>query len=432
MTIRIRIPMSFAMALFLSAATACFGASEKELLRKIDAIKNHPEYYWGEGQSADASKARERAKSDLAGQVQVLIQSSFDSWTEERGGHVSELVKENIRSFSSVALRGLREYVYKKGKEHVVFAYVDRRSVQEGFELRKSKIKELVRHGETLEQAGGIGPCLKNTYWAYLLSLTYPDSISYRFEGEARPTSDMPSALSNRMQSLLRSIVVTPNTVYRDGAVLMVPLRFSCHNQPIQALSFSYYSGSHTEHFKVPIEGSLEIPLYSIPSEAGFALTLTIEYQYESGMSQIPEVEQVYQFLSKSEGFNPFPENKKTVRIHPNSDEMPPPDPPPSDLPPTPAVIESLTACSNTQELLKQLNHYKRSGDLAVGKRSDFLSPEGCTVILVDKQQVFAYLQFVEGQFYDIGSKQLYSGTFSGKRQLWVRDLSALGDFNKQ
>ncbi len=428
MAIRIRIIMGLAVALFLSAAVACFGAPEKELLRKIDAIKNNPEYYWGEGQNADASKARERAKSDLASQVQVLIQSSFDSWAEERGGDVSELVKENIHSFSSVALRGLREYAYKEGKEHVVFAYVDRRSVQEGFELLKSRIKELVRHGETLEQEGCIGPCLRNTYWAYLLSLTYPDSISYRFEGEAQHTSDMPSALSNRLQSLLRAIVVTPNTVYRDGTVLMVPLRFSYHNQPIQALSFSYYSGSHTEYFRVPTEGSVEIPLYSIPSETGFALTLMVEFQYEAGMSQIPEVEEVYNFLAKVEGFNPFPENKKTVRIHPNPDQMSPPDPPSPELPPTSAVIESLMTCTNTQELLKQLNHYRTSGDLAVGKRSDFLSPDGCYVIVVDKQQVFACLQFVEGQFYDIRSKQPYSGTFSGKRQIWIRDLSALGD----
>lgn len=428
MTIRIRIIMGLAITVFLSAATVCFGASEKELLRKIDAIKNHPEYYWGEGQNADASKARERAKSDLASQVQVLIQSSFDSWTEERGGHVSELVKENIRSFSSVALRGLREYAYKKGREHVVFAYVDRRSVQEGFELLKSKIKELVRRGETLEQEGCIGPCLKNTYWAYLLSLTYPDSISYRFEREARPTSDMPSALSNRMQSLLRSIVVTPNMVYRDGPVLMVPLRFSYRNQPIRALSFSYYSGSHTEYFRVPPEGSVEIPLYSIPSETGCSLTLMVEFQYEAEMSQIPEVEEVYQFLSRAEGFNPFPENKKTVRIHPNPDEPPPPDPAHLVLPPTPAVIESLMTCTNTQELLKKLQRCRNKGDLAVGKRSDFLSPEGCTVILVDRQQVFAYLQFTEGQFYDMRSKQLYSETLSGKRQIWVRDLSALGD----
>jgi hypothetical protein len=288
MAIRICIIMGLAGTVFLSVFTVCFGASEKELLRKIEAIKNHPEYYWGEGQNVDASKARERAKSDLAGQVQVIIQSSFDSWVEERGGDVSELVKENIHAFSSVALRGLRECTYKKGREHLVFVYVDRRSVQEGFELRKSKIKELVRHGETLEQEGCIGPCLKNTYWAYLLSLTYPDSISYRFEGEARHTSDMPSALSNRMQSLLRSIVVTPNTVYRDGPVLMVPLRFCYHNQPIQALSFSYYSGSHTEYFRVPTEGSVEIPLYSIPSETGFALTLMVEFQYEAMKCLLP------------------------------------------------------------------------------------------------------------------------------------------------
>ena len=178
----------------------------------------------------------------------------------------------------------------------------------------------------------------------------------------------------------------------------------------------------------IVLAGSVEIPLYNIPSETGYALTLMIEFQYKNTMSQIPEVEEVYQFLSKAEGFNPFPENKKTVRIHPNSDQTPPPAPPPLELPPTSAVIESLMHCTNTQELLQKLQWYQKKGDLSVGKRSHFLSPEGCYVIIADKRKIFAYLQFVDGQFYDVPSKQLYSGTFSGKRQLWVRDLSALGD----
>ena len=76
MRIRIRIIMGLAITVFFSVATVCFGASEKELLRKIDAIKNHPAYYWGEGQNADASKARERAKSDLSKQVYDVIQVS--------------------------------------------------------------------------------------------------------------------------------------------------------------------------------------------------------------------------------------------------------------------------------------------------------------------------------------------------------------------
>ncbi|RKY72344.1 MAG: hypothetical protein DRP97_00800 [Candidatus Latescibacterota bacterium] len=64
MRIRIRIIMGLAITVFFSVATVCFGASEKELLRKIDAIKNDPVKLLGRRtecryvQSADARKER--------------------------------------------------------------------------------------------------------------------------------------------------------------------------------------------------------------------------------------------------------------------------------------------------------------------------------------------------------------------------------------
>ena len=117
MSVRYFVPLGLATALFLGMVTGCFRAPKNEVLQKIDAIKDHSTYYWGEGRDTDGSKARERAKSHLANQIEVSIQSTFDVWARElqtgKEDHLSELVKESIHSFSSVYLRGLREYAYK-------------------------------------------------------------------------------------------------------------------------------------------------------------------------------------------------------------------------------------------------------------------------------------------------------------------------------
>ena len=419
MSVRICVPLGLATALFLGAVTASLGASKKEVLQKIEKIKNTPTYYWGEGQDKDASKAREQAKGHLANQIQVSIQSTFEGVQEEQGDRVSESAKAIIRSFSSVVLSGLQEYQYEAGKEHVVFVYVDREDVQKGFELRKSKIKALVREGERLERDGRIGPSLRTYYWAYLLSRTYPEPIPYRFEGEDRTITDMPSALSNRIQSVLRDLVVTVDIghIYEDGSVLMIPLHFAYHEEPINDLSFGYYSGSAMEYVKVPPGGSIEIPLFSFPSDSSFTLALNIEYRYASAMSQVPEVAEVDQFL----GAIPF-SNRKTLQIDRSGGEI---VPPPSPL------IESLMTLTRTQELLERLSRYQASGELAVGRKDDFRPPEGCYVIVVDEQKVFGYLRFEGGLFYDLRSKKRVlslSEKFSGKTQIWIRDLSTSGD----
>ena len=83
-----------------------------------------------------------------------------------------------------------------------------------------------------------------------------------------------------------------------------------------------------------------------------------------------------------------------------------------------------------TPELLEQLSRYRASGELVVGRRSDFRPPEGCYVIVADEQKVLGTLQFAGGLFYDLHSGKRVlslSERFSGKTQIWIRDLSALG-----
>ena len=66
-----------------------------------------------------------------------------------------------------------------------------------------------------------------------------------------------------------------------------------------------------------------------------------------------------------------------------------------------------------------------------IGNREDFLSPEGCYVAVADTEKVVGYFRFVGGWFYDLGSERQYlrlSEAFSGKRQIWMFDLTALGD----
>ena len=95
------------------------------------------------------------------------------------------------------------------------------------------------------------------------------------------------------------------------------------------------------------------------------------------------------------------------------------------------ALIESLMRCTRTQDLLEQLHRHEASGDLAVGNREDFHSPEGCYVAVADTEQVVAYLQFAGGRFYDLRSKRevrSLSEVFSGKTQIWMLDLSTLED----
>lgn len=90
-------------------------------------------------------------------------------------------------------------------------------------------------------------------------------------------------------------------------------------------------------------------------------------------------------------------------------------------------LMMELSEIYDTGVLMQRLNDYKQNMQLAVGNKSDFESPEGCYVFVVDKEHVNEVFQFVGNAYHSLRSNETLGNLkekYSGKTSIWVRDLS--------
>jgi len=91
------------------------------------------------------------------------------------------------------------------------------------------------------------------------------------------------------------------------------------------------------------------------------------------------------------------------------------------------ALMMELSEIVDTGVLMQRLNGYKQTMQLAVGKKSDFESVEGCYVFVVDQDHVNEVFQFAGNAYHSLRSDETLSDLkekYSGKTSVWVRDLS--------
>ena len=253
-------------------------------------------YYEGTGEAETLEKAKELALADLSRNIETFIFSLFQTTQEEKDLTITEdYVKSQIKTYSSICLRNVEFHNSKKKKTWVVRARVLRSEVKRVFEERKINIRTMLKSAIRAELSGDISTALKNYYWSYILSFSYPDTIivslpPYHVKGNAR------TLLVDKINNIFKGIRWEIYKSYVDGEDFVVILNFYYKENPITDMQFYYYNGSEQDWGQV-INGKAYLVLNGDFSGTSRNVCLEVEYKFESEMPQNKDVQFIYNAL---------------------------------------------------------------------------------------------------------------------------------------
>ncbi|MBO8131720.1 MAG: PKD domain-containing protein [Candidatus Marinimicrobia bacterium] len=253
-------------------------------------------YYEGTGEAETLEKAKELALADLSRNIETFIFSLFQTTQEEKNLTITEdYVKSQIKTYSSICLRNVEFHNSKKKKTWVVRARVLKSEVKRVFEERKINIRTMLKSAIHSELSGDISTALKNYYWSYILSFSYPDTIivslpPYNVKGNAR------TLLVDKINNIFKGIRWEIYKSYVDGEDFVVILNFYYRENPIIDMQFYYYNGSEQDWGQV-VNGKAYLVLNGDFSGISRKVCLEVEYKFESEMPQNKDVQFIYNAL---------------------------------------------------------------------------------------------------------------------------------------
>lgn len=446
-------------------------------------LKNDSLFLWGEAVSNDRAEARQRAEVNLLSKIQVSINSSFmDMVSESQSGDsvsIKAKTRSQISNYTGMYLKGLKRIYIKKDNTWTVLVFIHKDSLRKSFKYRRDKITHYARNGIVAVKKGDLENGLKYLYWGYLLSRNYPDEmkiVCLTGGKSVRPRI----AFQSKVSSILDNIKITARECYKDGSVIMAPLKFEYNGKPITKSYFNYYSGVGTDYAVIE-NGKIDIPIYDDPVSDSRKLTLNFEYEYFNEMSIDPEVKALHKFYKDVNFVNQktvtiiFPWNKDTLSqkddtllvssdslqsnksqgdtTQPDSankiidtannrgsaDSLKDASADSINNQPKPVSekvakkIESKTEAmqilienkNDTHRFLQLLVQYKKLGKLSFGKRDDFAELSDIFVAIIDNKSVCNILLFTGKNYIDVESKIRYKDLkpkFKGKRLIWIKE----------
>ncbi|MEA1981288.1 MAG: hypothetical protein U9N54_09980, partial [candidate division Zixibacteria bacterium] len=316
-------------------------------------------------------------------------------------------------------------------------SYINNEDLKKSFDKRKNQILDYVKLGISAEKDGRIGDALKNYYWGYLLSYTYPDTIHLKFNDVI--SYEPLIALSDRINQVIQNISIKSDTVYQDGDVVVAELIFKYENQPINGLVFSYYSGIGMDYGQV-WEGKAVLPIYDEPTISERSLALMIEYYSESEMGENSELAHLHKIYFERVNSNSietllkFPWLKKNKPIEKPSERITIPQDsiktPILEKKPKveyPSYMKVLSRLTDVEDFLRIIAQYEELGQIQFGKKENLTELGDRYVAIFDEAKVWGIYKFENDIYTEITSGQIIDNIsieFKGKRQIWIKDIN--------
>jgi hypothetical protein len=385
-----------------------------------EMIRRSPRYIWGEGINQDKNKAIEEADFDLISKIQVDISVSFKRRIEESKNGLLDVTSEEKNRFTGLYIYGLERLYFKTEKEHRVFSYILKDSLEKSFERKKGKILDIIKSAQIAESEFRIGETLRNFYWAFLLTHTYPYMLSL---DSTNISIDPLIYISGQIRRVIDDINVQALNCRSQGPVIIAPLKFSYQGKSVKSLQFSYCTGQGANCGFVQDSNIEEIELYEKPRAPTMPLALTIEYAYSNEMRLDNEIKCLYNVF-KEKTFEAI----KSVRLNfpwldkeiPVKEEKIKPEK-------WPRVVNVIASCETRKELFQALRGYLRNNKISVATRwEDLVGPgEKVYCVLFDEKSAVATLCFSGSNFKDVKSfKEIPDlREYSGKKIAWFKEV---------
>ncbi|MDP8240103.1 MAG: hypothetical protein P9X24_13520 [Candidatus Hatepunaea meridiana] len=427
--------LTFLLSFILISPT---NASDLHDTIKEREIRGSEEYHFGEGRGVDETSAREAADKDLISKIHVSISSEHSSRVTEvatgDASNITDIFSTAHSSYSGLYLRGLEHLSFKEdnGCRAVSFIQVD--SLEASYKAQEQKILDMIDRAHTAVAELRIGDALKEYYWAFLVSHTYPYTI--RIDQSKDTGCDPKGYITSEIRSIIKRITIDSKDCYREADVIMAPLQFYYQGQAVRNLRFTYYDGEGRPDGFIENGVVDPLPLYNQPTSRYAPQSLCIEYAYANEMRLDPEIKALYEifksktFIADKSVRLKFPwipgediAVNKTVKKEP-SIRKPPEIKTKHEWSRTVRVLADAKSC---KDLFRAMEDYVNLRRIRIGTGWKDVAEKGRQIFCVvyDADGVSATLYFDGRIFKDVKTGAAYTElgeAFGGKRIAWFSE----------
>lgn len=277
-----------------------------------EAVKNNPNFIYGEGWGTSVAEADKKALNDLISKISVHVAGTTthnESETSNKDGIDSKSQFQSaITTYSQATLNNTEKVIIKNEPDAHVGRWIKRSEINKIFESRKAKIKDYVSSAIKAESQGKIDVALKDYYWALSLvkSLQNPNEVYYETEDDGNVL--LVSWIPHQMNEIFSNLDAA--VTKRDGDE--VELMISYKGIPVNSIDYAYFDGRDWSNIYSAKDGVGVLEL--APGNQSSNYQMRFEYEYR-GEAQIDrEVESVLQAISGTPMRNAYMSIRSNVR----------------------------------------------------------------------------------------------------------------------
>lgn len=273
------------MSLLLFSVRVSGKAANDPRRQRAEAILGNKSYYSGVGYGENADEARRQSIENLCRNISMTVSSSTES--EDTEDSESFTSRAGISTF--VTLNNAESYdVNTTPGQWEIITYIEKQQVASDMELRKDRIRSLVRQGLDLEKRLEIASALKYFNWAYAMSRTFTTPVMLEIDGINHDAKTWLMAHINNIFSNLEFSLASTDHQPNDLDPYVVYLQVNYLGQPVADLDFSYVNNGNRikdQHVK---NGRATITFERIPADH---IDLSVYYKYDNEAKQFDPVE---------------------------------------------------------------------------------------------------------------------------------------------
>ena len=352
-------------------------------------------YYIGVGVERNLDNARSSALNALSQEIQVLISSSFENRTAETNARLDQTTVSRVVTRSITELKDVKERMITTPQGfYRVVKYLPKSAVKRMFELRRSRILELI------------------AIRALLLGRLYPDTLGFSMrldEGSALHFKNLEMGIRNIFERLFRGLTFKPERAIDDEAIVW-EYKVTLDNRPVAALHYEYYDAMGQTEADVKDGKTRMTFFYSKEESREREVILAIEYRYADEMD---ELTRAADSLMQAAALP----NKISI-ILPVADRAKP-------TISLPLELRLVLDVGNSFEAVRsRLDSLVRKSRIVLGSAGEFESLEGLYGLILGPEGVIGLVQYKGKRTLDAATGvEVDIRKFSGKKITWIEVL---------
>ena len=209
--------------------------------------------------------------------------------------NTEEKMKMIIKSYSSVTLNNVAEYMVKNKSTFVVYRYMKVSDMRAMFKRRVSMAKKWAMEAVEREKENKVGDALQDFYWSLALLRSCPDADLETIAQESG-NPNMIQDVFRRVKDILTDVRVKAVSVEKEGAFQRVVLDIRYKNQPVVNFNYRYVDGKHQTEIFTAKDGIGELLL---PRNASLSkLRIYAEYECRDEANIHPDLKMSWSLLT--------------------------------------------------------------------------------------------------------------------------------------